>query len=145
MLRSKRLLIVVDIAHKNEQNAAEKLKLSRENLTREEARLRDIEGYYQDYSTHFGAKKNNLRVEQLVANRDFLRQLSQTAEAQKIQIQRVTEQVDYAKNEWFACHLKKENLMAYLEKLKREEGALQDKLEQKMVDEWVTQSMARHD
>lgn len=145
MLRSKRLLIVVDIATREEEHAAEKLKQSRENLAKEEARLRDIESYYHDYTIHFGAKKTGLRADQLVSNRDFLRQLSQTAEAQKIQIQRYVEQVDRAKNEWFACHLKKENLEAYIEKLKREEQRVQDKQEQKMVDEWVIQSLSRDD
>lgn len=141
--RSKRLGIVVDIAQSNEERAAEKLQQAREFLDREQTRLQEIERYYQDYNSQFASQRSGLRAEQMLTNREFLRQLSLTAEAQKMQIQRATEQVDRAKKEWFACHLKKEKLEAYIEKLKHEESAVQDKLEQKMVDDWVTQSLSR--
>ena len=142
MQRSKRMKVVVEMAQRAEDDAAAQLAKSRQELDEELQRLNDLEHYYQEYDQRF-QNTPAVRADQLSANRQFLQQLRDTCSAQGVQVKRAEHLLEAAKGYWRDQHLKHKNLKNYVEKLRAQEGAVREKLEQKLLDDWVSQSHQR--
>lgn len=140
---SKRLAIVADMAKRKEDEAAAILADRQQKLAEEKQRSSDLKEYYQEYENRFQQQTQGLRVETIIQNRDFLHQLSQSCQIQNSEVARLQQEVDIAIAFWHQCHLKYQKLNEHIEKLCDKEAAAMDALEQKSVDEWVTQNFAR--
>lgn len=140
---SQRLSVVVDMARRKEDDAAKRLELKRRQLDDEVQRLEDLKEYYQEYEVRFKQNQTAVRAQEFAKKRDFLNQLSQSCDIQKLQVQHVQNEFNAAINEWHQCHLKTEKLNEYVDTLTQQEKTALEKKEQKRVDEWVTQTYAR--
>lgn len=142
MQRSKRMKVVVDMAQRAEDDAASQLAKCRRALDEELQRLNDLEQYYQEYDQRF-QNTPAVRADQLSANRQFLQQLRETCNAQHMQVKKAEALLEAAKSYWRNQHLKHLNLQQYVDKLRSQEGAVREKLEQKLLDDWASQSYSR--
>lgn len=143
MKRSKRMSVVVDMSKREEEAAAQELQVCLLKLSEEEQKLQRLDEYYRDYEKLFASQKVGVRVESIVSNRNFLHQLAETIKVQEQQVVHLREQAEGVKRHWHLCHLKHGNLAKFVEQIKTGEIADQDKMEQKNVDEWVSQSHSR--
>ena len=142
MQRSKRMKVVVDMAQRAEDDAASQLEKCRRAFDEEQQRLTDLEQYYSEYDQRF-QNSPAVRADQLSANRQFLQQLRETCNTQSMQVKRAEALLEAAKGYWRDQHLKHRNLKQYVDKLRSQENAVREKLEQKILDEWVSQSHHR--
>lgn len=143
MIRSKRLAIVIDIAHKDKENAANKLIACQANYDEQQQRLIELNDYYNDYDQRFKSTTNGIRANDFAAKRNFLDQLSLVIKQQKNNLIEVEGMLEKVKHEWQKCHLKCENLQRFVVDLQRQEMLAAEKTEQRTIDDWITQSHHR--
>ena len=143
MARSDRLQVVVDMARREEDAAAEKLATIQKQLNNEIARLRDLEEYYGQYEQSQQTLRTGVNAQDLAKIRNFLQQLAMAKQAQILQIQRVEDVQRQARQAWQACHLKHKLMKDMIARYKTEEQAVLDKNEQKMLDEWFNSQNKR--
>ncbi|WGP00321.1 flagellar export protein FliJ [Saccharophagus degradans] len=136
MAKSDRLQVVVDMARREEDAAAEKLATIQKQLNNEIARLRDLEEYYGQYEQSQQTLRTGVNAQDLAKIRNFLQQLAMAKQAQMLQIQRVEGVQRQAREAWQTCHLKHKLMKDMIARYKTEEQAVLDKNEQKMLDEW---------
>lgn len=136
MVRSKRLKVVVDLAKRTEDAAAQKLTDARRVLDGEIQRLRDLEDYYDQYERSQQQLRTDVQATDIEKIRLFLQQLATAKQAQKYQVENVNNSVKTAMNEWQECHLKHKLLREMVERYKNEEQVQLNKREQKILDEW---------
>ncbi|MBU2985844.1 flagellar export protein FliJ [Saccharophagus degradans] len=136
MAKSDRLQVVVDMARREEDAAAEKLATIQKQLNNEIARLRDLEEYYGQYEQSQQTLRTGVNAQDLAKIRNFLQQLAMAKQAQMLQIQRVEAVQRQAREAWQTCHLKHKLMKDMIVRYKTEEQAVLDKNEQKMLDEW---------
>jgi flagellar FliJ protein len=142
-MKSKRLAIVLELAEREKDQAAQAFEQARQQYAQEEQKLAQLEDYYQDYARSFTSTRT-LRVEDLVKQRSFLQQLSQAIQQQQGLLQTVKNAVEQKRQAWQKSHVKHKNLADLITRYRAEEQAVTDKKEQKMLDEWFQQSRARH-
>lgn len=140
MTRSARLAVVIDMARKNEEQAAKKLEQCRQSYQAHHQRLEELNNYYHDYDMRFKQNIQGVRANDFAAKRFFLGQLSTLIDQQKNTLNQVEITLEKARQEWQQCHLKSENLQRFVADLKRGEVQIADKIEQYKIDEWVTQN-----
>ncbi|PCK06342.1 MAG: flagellar export protein FliJ [Alteromonadaceae bacterium] len=138
--RSKRMTVVLDLAKREQDQAAKSLELHQQKLLEEQARLRELESYYRDYEGDSGGLQTTLRASQLANSRRFLGQLAEAQRQQEVQIAQLEKNYDAARQHWMECHLKQENLDKLIERYRQEEASEQEKHEQKQIDELVSSS-----
>lgn len=135
--RSKRMTVVLDLAQREQGLAAKNLEAHQQQLNQEQARLQQLESYYQDYESKVGSVQTTLRASELANNRRFLGRISEAKCQQQVQITQLRKHYEAAKQHWMTCHLKQENLVKLIERYRQEEGLAQEKSEQKQLDELV--------
>lgn len=141
--RSKRLQIVVDLAHAAESQAARNLSTAQNELAAEQQRLSDIQNYYNGYEQQFQQRAIQIRASDLSNARSFLSHLDQARQAQFAQIQHSEQKVNVARAQWRSSHLKSDALKSFQTKVAGDERLQEDKAEQKLIDEIVNQQRLR--
>lgn len=138
MKRSQRLLVVVDMAKRAESEAAEFLAQAQNQLNGEAQRLRELDEYYAQYEQTQTQLRGGVNASDIEKIRTFLQQLANAKQAQKMQVERMNDLFRKAKEKWQECHLKHKLMCDMVERMRLEEQAVFDKLEQKLLDEWFT-------
>lgn len=133
--RSRRIQLIVDLAYNAEQQAARNLSAAQTSLASDQQRLKEVQEYYESYSTHFSQRTRSLTATQLSHSREFLVNLDQACKAQSQQVKLSEHQVDLALTQWRQCHHKVNTLESFQERCAKAERAEQDRLEQKLLDE----------
>lgn len=143
MSRAQRLMIVIDLAKRDEDAAAKILDEKRRAKEAEMQRLGDLRQYYQEYEQQFNRRDLPLRAEAFARQREFLQQLTKSCESQMLQVEHMQHAFNVAVAQWQSCHLRHKQLCDYVARLHKQELALMDKKEQKSIDDWVAQRYAR--
>ena len=138
-MRSKRLAVVLDLAERAKDQAAQEFELARQQCLQEEQKLTQLIDYYRDYQQSFALKKN-LRVEELVKQRGFLEQLAQAQKQQQALIRSAQATLETKRVAWQKCHIKHKNLAELINRYRGQEELALSKKEQKMLDEWFQQT-----
>lgn len=142
-VRSKRMAVVVGMAKREEEQAAAVFGERQQQLAAEQERLRELEVYYGEYATKLEQQTSGLRAEDFQTARGFLQRLSDAQSQQRQHIEKIEAGVEVAKKAWHTMYLKKQNLDKLVDRYVKEEDDLAQKKEQKMIDEWVSQSLSR--
>lgn len=142
-LRSSRIKIVVELAQREEENAASLFQKAQQELETEHRRLRELEEYYTGYQDYFGGSQASIRASDLQKSRLFLQQLADAITNQQQHITRVESAVNQRRSAWHICHLKHKSLVELTERYRNEESLVLNKKEQKLLDEWFNQISAR--
>ncbi|MFT7559279.1 MAG: flagellar FliJ protein [Flavobacteriales bacterium] len=142
-LRSKRLAIVVQLAKKEEDSAADVFSLCQQALALEQKRLADIDEYYASYEETIASQRMGLHGDQLQHSRAFLAQLNVARTQQRNTIIQAESTFKRRQSEWQVLRLKHQSLLDYVERLRQEELAVLDKQAQSVSDDLAAQRFFR--
>lgn len=143
MSRSKRLQIVLEMAEREEKKAAEIFELARKQKEQDEAKLRDLIQYSEEYEVAFRQPLPTIRAEEMQRQRGFLIQLSEAREQQERILQQREQVFVRTQKRWQTAHLKRKTLLDFISRMRSSEEQALSKKEEKMLDEWFTQTAAQ--
>ena len=135
-MRSKRLQVVLELAEREKDAAAQAFEQAQMQFTQEQHKLTQLSDYYRDYESSFSARRD-LRASDLMQQRNFLQQLSQAQQQQQAVINSVERLLEEKRELWHKCHLKHQKLAELIARYRSEEEAALAKKEQKVMDEWA--------
>jgi flagellar FliJ protein len=142
MSRSKRLNMVLDIAERAENKAAEAFEMARRLWQEDQGKMEDLQRYYQDYETAF-AQPARLRAQEIVQQRSFLQQLADVVRQQAQVVERRRTIADNKQTDWRTAHLKRRALQELVARVRADEQRVLTRKEEKMLDEWFNQTAQR--
>lgn len=138
-LRSKRIAIVIELAQKEQDNAAQRFQQMTQLCEAQKQKLAELEQYYAFYEQRSMTFAAGVRASQLSQSRSFLGQLNLAIQQQQQQLSLVEQNVVEAQKSWHTCYLKVQSLQELQQRYQKEEAAERDRREQKVMDEWVSQ------
>ncbi|WP_075185535.1 flagellar export protein FliJ [Teredinibacter haidensis] len=141
--RSQRMDVVVELARRKQDKVAVAVNSQQGILAAEKQRYQDLQDYYQHYNQAFSANISGLRASKFSESRTFLQQMAQAIEGQKRQVAVVEQQLTQVQSEWHKCYLKRQSLEDLQKRYIKEEAADRERLEQRQVEEWITQRSSR--
>lgn len=140
MSRATRLQIVLELADTAESKAANAYEMANKLLREDEGKLEELCSYYDDYESLFAGSPAQMRVDDIARQRGFLIQLT---EAKKQQYQVIEQRKKIAETKqaaWQKTYIKRRALSDLIDRLKADEEKSLSKKEEKMLDEWFTQT-----
>lgn len=142
MSRAKRLSLVLDIAERAENKAAEAFEMARRLLQEDQDKLADLQRYYADYEQSF-SQPTLLRAQDIMQQRSFLQRLAEAVRQQEQIVERRGSIAESKQKDWRTAHLKRRALQELIERVRADEQKVLTRKEQKMLDEWFSQSALR--
>lgn len=143
MRSSAQLKLVVDMAKNTLDQAAIELQKSIQLLAQQEQSQRQLDEYYREYDLKFNAFGGQVRASDFSAKRNFLAQLSGACKVQASRVEEAKISLARARENWQQCHLRHENLLSLVQRQQQEEINARERVEQKQMDDWVTQGHVR--
>jgi flagellar FliJ protein len=143
MSRAKRLNMVLDIAERAENKAAEAFEMARRLWLEDQEKMADLQRYYQDYEDAFTQPSTRLRAQDIAQQRGFLQQLAEAVRQQAQVVERRRTIADNKQVDWRTAHLKRRALQELVERVRVDEQRLLTRKEEKMLDEWFNQTAQR--
>ncbi len=139
--RAERLEVVVDLAERQVQKASEIYNIAQQAWKSDEAKLEELRSYYGEYENAFnhGAA---LRASDIARHRGFLQKLADAIVQQGDVVRHRFEVAESKKALWHKAHLKHGALRDLIQRMRADEERILSKREEKMLDEWFTQSAA---
>ncbi|VAW72073.1 hypothetical protein MNBD_GAMMA12-3040 [hydrothermal vent metagenome] len=139
MTRSKRMQSIVNIASNEEEVAAKGLADAINNLDRQGAALQELISFREDYSVKFHQTVNTsaMAIQQF---HDFISQLNQGIEHQQKILLQAEEAIEEQRQLWIERHNRTRALNKVVENYVRQEHESDEKLEQKLLDEYAMRS-----
>lgn len=138
MSRSRRLTIVVDLAEKVEKESADVYRQAQAMLDEDLARLKELKQYISEYQNSMQVN-SGVNPSTLMRNRAFIHQLYEAVDQQEALVAQRQTVVDSKKAVWHKHHMKYKGLVEFVDKVKMDESRLQDKKEEKILDDWFNQ------
>ncbi len=140
--KSDRLEIVKKLAEKKEAAAALSLQKAHIQLIEEQKQYDQVQDYYQEYlskSTH----QNNISIDELTRMRGFTHRLSNSVTQIMGQISDTEITINTLQKEWMVLRHRRRVLEDLINRAKKEEQTNEDKVEQKIMDELISQKYCR--
>lgn len=134
--RSKRMIVVLQLAFRAEEGAAKILQQSRHLLLQAEQQLLQVTEYQKEYITDLNGKTQKLSAQSMINDRMFLQRLGDVLITQEQKIEQLKQSETNALNNWKICYQRRRSIESLIERLKVEENALTQKLLQKEMDEF---------
>ena len=138
--RSERLTIVRELAERELDEQAEQFRKAQDFYAKELTKLDDLrlyrDGYRKDANNQIGLSS----VDQIARERQFLCQINEAVEQQKKLVEQYEKVVEQKKSVWQTAHLKHRALAELIDRIAKNEDQALGKAEQKLLDEWFTQS-----
>lgn len=141
--RSQRMLIVLQLAERAEQQAAEHLATAREQLGSDERQLNQLQDYRLDYISQINGKLGAQSVHQMLADRSFVAQLEQAVETQQQKILKTQQHYQQQLQIWQKAYHKRSNIEELINRMRDSEAQEADKRLQKELDELSSLSHQR--
>ncbi|MGH1371904.1 MAG: flagellar export protein FliJ [Cellvibrionaceae bacterium] len=133
--RSKRMLVVLDMAERAEKSAAQTLEQARHQVAHAKQQFEQVSEYQAEYERALNQPKQAVSVQVLMNDRLFLAQLVQVVTAQRGQLDQLRAGEDSALHNWQLCYQRRKNIEKLINSLKNEEDAVLEKKLQKEMDE----------
>jgi flagellar export protein FliJ len=141
--RSQRMLVVLQMAVRAEEAAAQQLEQSRSQLAQAEQQLKQVEEYQQGYIQALNQPQQGVSAYSMINDRLFLQQLSVVCDSQAAQIRQLHQNEENCLRNWQQCYQRRRNIDQLIDKLKQGENALLEKQLQKELDELSSVFLAR--
>ncbi|SDH40049.1 flagellar export protein FliJ [Pseudomonas panipatensis] len=136
--RAERLAPVVDMALKAEREAARQLGLAQNQLLQAQRKLAELERFRGDYQQQWIERgQQGVSGQWLMNYQRFLSQLEAAVEQQNRSLDWQREVVDKARGAWQEKYARLEGLRKLVERYREEARLLEDKREQKQLDEFA--------
>jgi flagellar FliJ protein len=129
--RSDRLQPAVDQAQRRQKDALQRLADHQQKLAHAEQQLEELQRYRRDYSLNDGG----LTVSALLNRQQFVDRIDQAIVQQAKLVERLQRQLDGARERWLQAHARENALDSVVERLRKQEGQREQRLEQAEVDE----------
>ena len=143
--RAKRLAPVVEMAARDERDAARLLGQCQGQLAQAQAQLGDLERYRSDYQQQWIEQgQRGVSGQWLMNYQRFLSQLETAIEQQCKSISWYQDNLDKARAHWQKRHVRLEALRKLVARYVREAQQLEGKREQKLLDELSQRLHAPH-
>jgi flagellar FliJ protein len=140
MKRSVRLDIVEKLAKQREDQAAQALAEVRSQLEIEDKRLQELVEYREEYMGYLDQQgAAGISMQQWRRTQGFIDQLADLAQRQQIAIDGWRAREQQVLDKWRLLYQRRKNIGQYINKLSMEELAAEDKKEQKVIDELISQ------
>ena len=139
--RSSRMAIVEKIAKQREDQAANALNLMRQQMEMEIKRLEELKAYQVDYNGNLRTEGRQMSGMQLRNFNYFSDQLESIVAQQQGQIHKLEDQIEQIRDKWQQLYIRRKSIGSIVEKIKLEEWVVQEKKEQKLMDELISQIM----
>ena len=141
--RADRLHIVLEMAEKAENQAAEVFNQARTQHEQAQKKLEDLAAYCLDYQEGLGVLGGRQSAETIARSRGFLGQLMQAKRQQQQIVVQYLKLVEQKKQSWHKSHLKHRALKDLINRFKADDQKVLNRQEEKMLDEWVTLDFTR--
>ncbi|MES9831105.1 MAG: flagellar export protein FliJ [Candidatus Thiodiazotropha sp. LLP2] len=136
MSPSKRLKPVQRFAHSKEQNAARSMGQARKNLELEEAKLKQLKQYHQEYLDRFQKiASEGMTATQLQEYRTFLAKLDEAINQQEQVVASSMVNHNSHKDNWKQKHSRTQALNKVIDRYRDQEQKTADRREQKESDD----------
>lgn len=143
MSRAKRLNMVLDIAERAENKAAEAFEMARRLWLEDQEKMVDLQRYYQDYENAFTQPTMRMRAQDIAQQRGFLQQLAEAVRQQAQVVERRRAIADSKQTDWQTAHVKRRALQELVARVRADEQRMLTRKEEKMLDEWFNQTAQR--
>lgn len=141
--KTERLLLVLELAERQVDDATEVFQLAQSQLDAESQKLDSLNEYYTEYSVTFEASGMATTGEAIARQRYFLAQLAEAITSQKHMIARCETVVQDKQALWHKAYLKHRSLEDLIQRIKDDETKMLNLKEEKMLDEWAQQASQR--
>lgn len=141
MSRSKRLNLVLDLAGRKENKAAEAFEMARRLWAEDQEKMQDLQRYYSDYEHAFTQPAARMRAQDIVQQRGFLTQLAEALRQQQQVVDHRRSIADTKQSDWQSARLKRRALEELIGRLRADEQRALTRKEEKMLDEWFAQTL----
>ncbi|WP_339453660.1 flagellar export protein FliJ [Pseudomonas sp. EA_5y_Pfl2_R50] len=134
--RAARLAPVVDMAEKAEKTAVQRLGYFQGQVKVAESKLADLNAFRLDYSQQWIVRgSTGVTGQWLLGFQGFLAQLDTAVDQQRQSLVWHQNKLDKAREEWQQAFAKVEGLRKLVQRYQEEAQRLEDKREQKLLDE----------
>ncbi|MCL9799335.1 flagellar export protein FliJ [Pseudomonas sp. AKS31] len=134
--RAARLAPVVDMAEKAEKTAVQRLGYFQGQVKVAESKLADLNAFRLDYSQQWIVRgSTGVTGQWLLGFQGFLAQLDTAVDQQRQSLVWHQNKLDKAREEWQQAFAKVEGLRKLVQRYREEAQRLEDKREQKLLDE----------
>jgi flagellar protein FliJ len=137
--RSQRMAIVEKVALQREDQAAKALSMARQQMEMEHKRLEELKDYQDDYNGNLRQEGRVMTGMELRNFQYFTGQLELIVNQQKQQIDTLEGQIKQIQEKWQELYIRRKSIGSIVDKIKLEEWVVQEKKEQKAMDELVNQ------
>ena len=143
--RAARLAPVVDMAEQAEKTAVQRLGYFQGQVKVAESKLADLNAFRLDYSQQWIVRgSTGVTGQWLLGFQGFLAQLDTAVDQQRQSLVWHQNKLDKAREEWQQAFAKVEGLRKLVQRYREEAQRLEDKREQKLLDE-LSQRLPRHE
>jgi flagellar protein FliJ len=133
--RSQRMHIVLTLAQKAEDDAAQKVKEQAELLRQEIQQLDELKSYSGQYLQSYANLRDGVSAQEMINYSGFISRLADAIKEQENKKERIQQGLDKLKQVWAETHQKRKALNDLIDRLKKEESTALEKLLQKEMDE----------
>lgn len=138
-LRSKRMQIVLSLADRTEQAAAQRLMQYREQVNAEQQQLLQLEQYTEQYLHNYAERKSGLYAQELISYSSFIQRLDQARQEQQLKLSRMLQALEQIQRDWREKHQRRKSIQELIARLQQEENDELEKRLQKELDELSAQ------
>jgi flagellar FliJ protein len=133
--RSQRMQIVLTLAQKAEDDAAQKVKEQADLLKQEMRQLDELKSYSGQYLQTYANLRDGVSAQEMINYSGFIGRLADAIKEQENKKERIQQGLDKLKRVWTEMHQKRKTLNDLIDRLKKDESAILEKLLQKEMDE----------
>ena len=139
--RIKRLRFVLSMAEEKEKKDLKTWGQYQQRLVQEQEKLSQLEQYMLEYRTSLTSQQDvTIQGGQIQNTIAFIEQIKQASGHQESQINLVQQQAEGAKRGYLQARAKAEALRKLIEKLSQQLTAIEEKQDQKLMDEFAARS-----
>lgn len=133
--RAKRMKVVLTLAERQEEDAAQKLSQFRDQLAQEEHQLRELRDYAQQYLSAQGSLRQGIHAHELINYSSFIHRLNEACNEQESKVVRMQGMLANLQKQWQVRHQKRKSIEDLIKRLQHEDDVILDKRLQKELDE----------
>lgn len=141
--RLKKMLILLELAQKEQDKALETLGFFRNQLTSHEEQLASLQDYLQGYIDKINNEGMRVMPIQLQTTQTFIDKLNTAIYTQTDKVQEQTQLVERAQQAWFEKRARLKGFESLYQKIQKDLTISLDRREQKMLDDLASQQFVQ--
>jgi len=142
--RAQRMQVVLTLAQRHEDEAAQRLSDCRTLLDNEERQLAELVAYRDQYLQAQAETRTGVYAQELINYSHFIARLGDACREQEFKVARVQTNLAAFQQQWREKHQKRKSIEDLISRLQQEENLVLDKRLQKELDELSAQQLQRH-